>query len=810
MSNCKYNIAGTVRSDVTRTSFSGNNLAACSIKSNIIDANVIKLPSGEITIGGASPDLTVINSTDITTSNITATNGNFNDLNVTNTLSAAVFDLDTVNATDINATGTLSAAVFDLDTVNTTTLNTTDINATGTFSVAAFDITTVNATDINATGTLSAAVFDLDTVNTTTLNTTDINATGTFSAATFDLTTVNATTVNTTDLAATGTVSGPIGALTTVNATTVNTTDLAATGTVSGPIGALTTVNATTVNTTDLAATGTVAAPLGVIDEIQDATNVKYYGAVGDGVTDDTAAFNAAFVATQTLGVMYIPAGVYNITAETFTQNVSLPSNFTLYGDGKGTTLLNFTATTNATFFYIFSIANDHITIRDFSLTWNGTINSSFGPIFSTFSTCDNITMDGLGIDMGVFNNGGSRSWFSAVWNMGEGVVTSTNVSIKNCDVKNNVWGFLKSNTNISTQRKWTFSNNLFQNFFSPQLTFNTPSGVMSDVKVIGNTFDTSFAALTSSSGFNHSGGVAGGDESYNFIFDSNQFVGQGTGLHFEEGAELIVISNNNFRMSDEAVEMLDNDIGGVRHIPQKFVICGNTMEQSGTPEASARGIQMIFDVSGFGAGRTVVITDNVISGYERGISLSETLGMEFVISNNIITSCDFGIYVVGPVGDTVSNNLIKDCGVGMEFSRGGMSGKNTFYSNTTNLTKSGQACGLAGWSVSQEYITGSELPTGSTAIVLMPLPVAARMSGRISYTLAALTAGSSRVGTSAIDWDGTTLTVTPETVGGAGTVSFTSISRSGDNLIITFNNGSGAVTTGSLSVTFIGGYFLL
>jgi hypothetical protein len=542
--------------------------------------------------------------------------------------------------------------------------------------------------------------------------------------------------------------------------------------------------------------------------EIYDATNIKYYGAVGDGVTNDTAAFNEAFTSTASLGALYIPAGTYNIDAETYIQNKAPPANYTLYGDGKGVSVLNFTATTNTAYFYMFNIANDNITFRDFSITYNGVVNSTYGPIVFNINTSDTVFFVRLGLDMGVYNNGGSRSWFSAIWNMNSG--TATNYSIDSCCIMNNVWGFLKSNDNTSTQRKWTFANNLFQNFYSPQVTFNTPSGVMSDVKVIGNTFDTSFAALTSSSGFNHSGGVAGGDEAYNFIFDSNQFIGQGTGLHFEEGAELIVISNNNFRMSDEAVELLDSDVGGVRHIPQKFVISGNTMEQSGTIEGSARAIQLIFDVSGFGAGRIVVITNNVINGYEIGISTSETLGMELVISDNIISACDLGMRLIGPIGDTVNNNLIKDCPIGMNFQRGGMTGKNTFYNNTTNVTKSGQSCGLAGWSVNQEYITGSELPIGSTSIVLMPLPVAARMSGRLSYNLAALTANSSRVGTSAIDWDGTTLTVTPETSGGSGTVTFTSISRSGDNLIITFNNGSGGATTGSLSVTFIGGHFLL
>lgn len=65
--------------------------------------------------------------------------------------------------------------------------------------------------------------------------------------------------------------------------------------------------------------------------------NVKNYGAVGDGVTDDKAAFVAAFTAAEAAGghrVVYAPAGTYNIS-----DGLSL-SGFSsvLHGDGAGYT----------------------------------------------------------------------------------------------------------------------------------------------------------------------------------------------------------------------------------------------------------------------------------------------------------------------------------------------------------------------------------------------------------------------------------------------------------------------------------------
>ena len=57
--------------------------------------------------------------------------------------------------------------------------------------------------------------------------------------------------------------------------------------------------------------------------------NVKYYGAVGDGETDDTYAFHTAIQAAKEKGgVVWVPAGTYNIT-----QSIEIPDGVTLMGD---------------------------------------------------------------------------------------------------------------------------------------------------------------------------------------------------------------------------------------------------------------------------------------------------------------------------------------------------------------------------------------------------------------------------------------------------------------------------------------------
>lgn len=119
--------------------------------------------------------------------------------------------------------------------------------------------------------------------------------------------------------------------------------------------------------------------------------NVQDFGAVGDGVTDDTAAF-VACIASLTRGqTMYLPKGVYVVTS-TLTINKSInilgESKFDsiIYGSGFTTdsTVLDFTGTTGARIqdLYIqnISIWSDNNLARGMTLTWVN--KSSFSNLY--------------------------------------------------------------------------------------------------------------------------------------------------------------------------------------------------------------------------------------------------------------------------------------------------------------------------------------------------------------------------------------------------------------------------------------------
>ena len=109
--------------------------------------------------------------------------------------------------------------------------------------------------------------------------------------------------------------------------------------------------------------------------------NVKDFGAVGDGVTDDTAAIKTAIASVPENGTLYFPIGVYRV------DNIMLKSNMIVKGDGKGSVvkLNNNAPLTNVdeyddywnNCFTIYQTSN--VTIENIALDGNKENNSATG-----------------------------------------------------------------------------------------------------------------------------------------------------------------------------------------------------------------------------------------------------------------------------------------------------------------------------------------------------------------------------------------------------------------------------------------------
>ena len=88
-------------------------------------------------------------------------------------------------------------------------------------------------------------------------------------------------------------------------------------------------------------AAGSGATQRTVLEKLRDVVSVKDFGAVGDGVADDTAAINAALAS----GAKHVrlPAGTYKVTA-----TISVPANVSMSGDGTTASVIDGSSATYA------------------------------------------------------------------------------------------------------------------------------------------------------------------------------------------------------------------------------------------------------------------------------------------------------------------------------------------------------------------------------------------------------------------------------------------------------------------------------
>jgi polygalacturonase len=198
---------------------------------------------------------------------------------------------------------------------------------------------------------------------------------------------------------------------------------------------------------TNITATGSTTART-LANRFADVFNVKDFGAIGDGVTDDTNAIQAAVNACiAKKGKLIIPSGIYNV------KWIQIDSYISIYGDGARSSILRQTAIGNAIFY-------------------NYTANSKF-----------NIYVDSICFDVNYKDSGIT-------------VKNVTSLTVKNCDFLNNpAWGIhvgieeARVNTTTKTCEDILIENCRFNNTtstFEHILLFNGRNMVVRDCEFIG------------------------------------------------------------------------------------------------------------------------------------------------------------------------------------------------------------------------------------------------------------------------------------------------------------------------------------
>ncbi len=173
-----------------------------------------------------------------------------------------------------------------------------------------------------------------------------------------------------------------------------------------------------------------------------DVYSVRDFGAVGNGTTDDTAAFKLAFTAVQTTAAaLYIPGGIYRLEGQ-----VSASGNVYAYGDGVGTTLLRWSSSASSDGFHCVGRHNhDYHHFRDMSLM---TAKSSAAGTAIKLDYTSQVVVSGstAGQDRFIFDrdsprftvenvffSGGSAAQFNSGWGTGIESIAGIKGNVRNC-----------------------------------------------------------------------------------------------------------------------------------------------------------------------------------------------------------------------------------------------------------------------------------------------------------------------------------------------------------------------------------------
>jgi len=388
--------------------------------------------------------------------------------------------------------------------------------------------------------------------------------------------------------------------------------------------------------------------PGGVYSAIQ-------FGAVRDGVTDDTAAIQAAVASDP--GSLYFPAGTYFCDMTVGGNIANLINTIQVHGDGRGSSIIkvDYAAATSGN---VFNVTAPDVLIENLGID----------------VTCDNggtvlvlLGVGAIGFKLKGCTLTGARSFTTQYWPHGIKLTddsNASNVEITGNDIATLSFAFFSANPFGATgniAKHWVMSHNTFRGCTNG-VTFNSD-------------FATSGAAIPwqnvtfSNNILSSMKGSMGGDSMNYLSITGNVVLGSNVGdsecaFHLENLGENIIISNN-------SIECVTG--GGINVYPlsRNFAITGNTIEGAldrddsddpstwSNPSTISAGIWLVNDTDG--EPDNVTVTGNVITSMAIGIVATNFFDGP-IIQGNHISLCNAGIKPQAQVGMNVSGNTIKKC----------------------------------------------------------------------------------------------------------------------------------------------------
>jgi len=343
--------------------------------------------------------------------------------------------------------------------------------------------------------------------------------------------------------------------------------------------------------------------------------SVLDFGAVGDGVTDDTAAIQAALNSSSNVNL--VEGYTYLIT------QLSMPSNTRLWG--RGALKVKNSTNNNA----IINGGSTNIVLEGFSLDGNyANQTSGSGIVLSTVtnSAIKNVTVTNV-YGTGILISAGSKN-------------SVTGCVVSGCGQNAAGYGIYLFASSYNLVCNNTVSNNCIG------IVIET-SGVLTALynTITGNVSTANRAAFTQSGAGIHIECSAGNSVNYTEVSGNTSSLNAGPGVSQTNGV------GNNFTGN----QLSNNSLAGISTaVATNTLISGNTCIANGAGAAAGYQCGFLFDSAG--SGSTGLVIGNEISGSVEGVKTFGTSALVFV-GNDVRNNSSSAMNLSGTGTDVTANN---------------------------------------------------------------------------------------------------------------------------------------------------------
>lgn len=447
------------------------------------------------------------------------------------------------------------------------------------------------------------------------------------------------------------------------------------------------------------------------------AVSVKDYGAVGDGVADDTAEIQAAINAADSAGsgVVHLPAGTYLISASLVMTN----DNLTVRGEGRSATTIK--TVSDAPIIKWVSASN--LCVRDLQLLGDSdaakTNQRGIEVTTADGGLIHNVHVKNLGYDGICLLNGSVRNTVSNCIiesceddgiNIGGGSLTA---STENVIVGNTVFGIANTGIHISNYSSFTTvtGNTVYDCGEDGINTFQSGGNIgLGNHTIVGNTIRdcTRFGILIRDSDYNTVMGnnISGGQRSLRAENTSHtQFVGNNCSGASVSGF-LDDADCSNLNLSGNVLSGTGSHIFlvGPRAVVQGNSVRGATGVNFASIYTAATVTESVFSNNSLSSGYMgvhvigpdCVVSGNSITGMSNhGIRVDSTATDCVVSSNNLKTITSNGIYMNSAVRTHVVGNKINATNIGISIAAGvncHVADNYTVASTTASISENGSS----------------------------------------------------------------------------------------------------------------------